>query len=102
MPPRSWQSVFCRKVPTPKSCEALLYKPEIVNYSVDNFEVKNSAIGEGAGRGTFAKVDIPKGSYLFLEEVAMHLYFSPPMIDEIESIFYIANIANFHNLTSYM
>ena len=102
MPPRSWQSLFCKKIPTPKSCEALLYNPEIVNYSADYFEVKNSAIGEGAGRGTFAKVDIPKGSYLFLEEVATHLYFSSPMMKYIESIFEIANIADFRYLTSYM
>ena len=44
-------------------------------------EVGPSSLGESAGRGVFAKVDIPKSSYVGLEKLIPIIYGSPQSLD---------------------
>ena len=67
-PSRVVENVFCREIPTPPFCEASHgFDPYTTNVRLSSLEVKTSLI-PNAGRGVFTKIDIPKGSYIGLEE----------------------------------
>ena len=76
-PPKAWETLYCRREPVPEHCnEYRGYHKGIENYSIDNFEVRMSSIGDGAGRGVFAKVDIPQGSFIAAEESYKKVHFT--------------------------
>jgi hypothetical protein len=81
VPPRSVESVFCHRLPTPSSCIDnefnLLYNPEVPNAPISSFEVKKSRVGDNAGRGLFAKVEIPANTYIVAEASAHPIHFFP-------------------------
>jgi hypothetical protein len=81
VPPRSMEAVFCRRDPTPAEClNGHHVDMEYPNVPASSFEVKKSNAGENAGRGVFAKVDIPKNAYLSLETSVHTLIFMPSTV----------------------
>lgn len=88
VPGRAWQYVFCRQEPTPEECfrRELGIDLETPNAPISSFEVKKSGVGEKAGRGVFAKVDIKEGSYIGLEEAVHPVIFPPKTFDIMQSI----------------
>ena len=88
VPPKAMEIVYCRQVPIPKECEAgeYTYDLEAPNFSLDSFEVKMSGGGENAGRGVFAKVDIPRDAYLSAETSCHQVHFMPPTLELIEAM----------------
>jgi hypothetical protein len=88
VPPKAMEIVYCRQVPIPKECEAgeYTYDLEAPNFPLDSFEVKMSGGGENAGRGVFAKVDIPRDAYLSAETSCHQVHFMPPTLELIEAM----------------
>jgi hypothetical protein len=90
MPSKRLETVFCRQEPIPPACLELRgYDPEVKNADISSFEVKTSGVGENAGRGLFAKTDIPKGTYVTIDTSSQNVYFSPStfsIITEMEEI----------------
>merc|ERR1712195_45894 len=62
--------VYCLDNPNARYCkEGHGFDPERQNLPMSStLEVRQSSIGEEAGRGVFAKVDIPEKSYIGLEK----------------------------------
>ena len=76
-PPKAWETLYCRREPFPEHCDHYRgYSKNIENYGIDNFEVRMSSIGDGAGRGVFSKVDIPQGSLIAAEESHKKVHFT--------------------------
>ena len=70
-PAKANEVMFCLAEPDDEECDepdGRGFNPEWKNFSPSNFEVKKSGVGENAGRGVFALVDIPAWSYLGLDE----------------------------------
>ena len=76
-PSKASEVVFCLRVP--KACEPdYRFDPAIVNLPLnETLEVKQSSLGEKAGRGVFAKQDIPVRSYVGLQSIVHPVYMSP-------------------------
>mmetsp|Transcript_20100 Transcript_20100/g.57678 ORF Transcript_20100/g.57678 Transcript_20100/m.57678 type:complete len:976 (+) Transcript_20100:148-3075(+) len=102
-PPKAWETLYCRREPFPEHCnEYRGYRKSIENYSIDNFEVRMSSIGDGAGRGVFAKVDIPQDSFIAVEESHKKVHFSHTttyMMEIIKSTF--SEAVDLSDLTQY-
>uniref|UniRef100_A0A7S2HCC7 PABS domain-containing protein n=1 Tax=Helicotheca tamesis TaxID=374047 RepID=A0A7S2HCC7_9STRA len=83
VPNKGFETVYCRSHPTPEGCknEGVFYTASYTNTKISSFEVKTSEIGEHAGRGVFAKVDIPKGSRIALDESVKSIYAAPSTVD---------------------
>jgi len=78
MPSKRFETVFCRKEPTPPEClEWRGFDPEIENAGISSFEVKVSGAGDNSGRGLYAKKDIPKGTYLTIDTSSFNVFFPP-------------------------
>ena len=83
-PSRVVENVFCREIPTPPYCDALHgFDPYTTNVRLSSLEVKTSLI-PNAGRGIFTKIDIPKGSYIGLEEVSRNVIVMPETVHLIQ------------------
>jgi len=96
-PPKAWETVYCHRRPMPQSCAKYRgYDKNTVNYSIDDFEVRMSSLGEGAGRGVFAKLDIPAGSFIAGEESSKKLHFSHTTTELMESLY--ENVPEFKEL----
>lgn len=81
VPPKAFENLFCRKLPTPALCKTHRGVPtDLINAPAENFIVKQSTIGEGAGRGLFPLVDIPKGHAIALDQSIDPIYFSANML----------------------
>lgn len=79
-PSRVVENVFCREIPTPEFCDTLHgFDPYTTNVMLSSLEVKTSLI-PNAGRGVFTKIDIPKGSYIGLEEVSNNVIVMPSSV----------------------
>lgn len=77
IPSKSFESVYCKRDPTPPDCETgIRYDTKASNADISSYEVRVSGAGEKAGRGIFASNDIPKGSYLSLD-TSTHLVYFP-------------------------
>jgi hypothetical protein len=86
-PSKASEAVFCHRNPKPASCEAGQgFDPERENLPLSSLEVKPSSLGEKAGRGVFAKVDIPQLSYIGLERLIHMVYMHPSAHDVISSM----------------
>ena len=87
VPPRSMEAVFCRRNPTPEECLCgYHFDPENWNVPASSLEVKKSNVGENAGRGVFAKVDIPENAYVSLEKNVQSVMFMPSTVALIEAL----------------
>ena len=86
-PSHAWETVFCRLEPTPEFCLKYRgYKNGLTNIRAENLEVKPSTIGDGAGRGVFAKVDIPKGAYIGEEQAQTKVHFAHSPVKLMEDV----------------
>lgn len=88
LPPKTMEIVYCRQEPEPEECEdgKYTYDPEEPNFPIGSFEVKMSEEGENAGRGLFAKADIPEDAYLSAETSCHPVRFMPPTVELIENM----------------
>ena len=82
IPHKGFESVYCKSPEGSRSCRKMDdRKGKIVSSS--NFEVKMSSLGEGSGRGVFAKSDIEKGTMIASEVAHQSVYFSPAATESI-------------------
>jgi hypothetical protein len=83
-PSKTSETVFCRRSSKPAICEAGHgFDPERRNLPLSILEVKQSSLGEYAGRGVFAKEDIPHLSYVGLDKSIHIVYMNPSTYDII-------------------
>lgn len=81
VPPMAWESVYCRREPTPVECEyrsldlAAPTHELSLNEGEGSFtvETKTNAEGQVVGTSVFASVGIAKGSYIMPEHLAKSL-----------------------------
>jgi spermidine synthase len=67
-PPRRSENLFCHFHEHLDECQAGHgFDPFVDNMPIELLEVRKSQVGENAGRGVFATVDIPGNTYLALE-----------------------------------
>jgi hypothetical protein len=78
-PSKQSEVVFCRREPTPEGCTGVGHGFDLdrINIPISALEVKQSSLGEQAGRGVFAKIDIPALSYVGLEKL-VHIFHMDP------------------------
>uniref|UniRef100_A0A7S4SHD5 SET domain-containing protein n=1 Tax=Ditylum brightwellii TaxID=49249 RepID=A0A7S4SHD5_9STRA len=69
-PHKAFEVVYCRNIPMPAGCDEAThgFSKSRPNAPVSSFEVKASQVGDHAGRGVFAKIDIPKGAHIGVEQ----------------------------------
>jgi len=85
--------IYCRDNPNSKDCkEGHGFDPERLNLPLSTLEVRQSSIGEQVGRGIFARVDIPRESYVGLEKLIPFVSGDPHTYDIILKLY---------NLTDY-
>jgi len=72
LPSKAQETTYCRKDEYPYECDEWVgVDPEEVALPAKQYlEVRKSGVGEHAGRGLFAKQDIPQGAKLALDENA--------------------------------
>eukprot|EP00978_Attheya_sp_CCMP212_P001313 scaffold2735_cov61-Attheya_sp.AAC.9 len=88
VPPKAFETVFCRKNPVPEEClEARGFDPKYANAPVKSFEVKMSTVGEKSGRGVFAAVDIPADTRIAQEQSVHFVGFPPDTCDLLQEMF---------------
>jgi hypothetical protein len=82
------ETVFCRKEPTPEQCldSERTYDLNYPNAPLTSFEVKKSGVGDNAGRGVFAKIDIAKNTYMSAETSSHSVLFMPSTVALIEAL----------------
>lgn len=88
-PSRATEEVFCRDGEQP-FCDrgGHGYDPDRNNAPISTFEVRSSGVS-GAGRGIFFKEDVPKGSYVAVDEAIHSMLVYPGtrrLIKEIDSV----------------
>lgn len=94
-PPRAWESIYCRREPTPFECayrgldlDKGLYEYLPNDEEGSAFEVRSSggeAGGKGEGAAVFAKVDVPAGSYVMPTHLAASLEVTDESLKNIRS-----------------
>jgi hypothetical protein len=82
-PSKGSEVVFCRGNFRAEVCDQNHgFDPERLNIPLSEaLEVKPSTLGENAGRGVFAKRDIPQNSYAGLDKLIKTVYMSPATYD---------------------
>ena len=95
-PPRGVETVFCRRNPTPRECldPKIIYNPELPSVPVSSFEVKVSATAEKAGRGVYARADIPRQTYISPLETTRNLRVHPSTYEIIVDLYEEGPIEN--------
>jgi len=102
MPPKQWETVFCRRNPRPKSCSfAHGFDKKRKNIGIEEFEVKMSGYGEKSGRGLFAKNDLPEGAYMALDKCTQNIHFGHQATEIIE-LMYDEGMNKMEAITNYM
>jgi hypothetical protein len=88
VPPRAVETVFCKREPTPEQCLDVkgTYDFNYPNAPLTSFEVKKSSVGDNAGRGVYAKVDIAEDTYLSAETSSHTVLFMPSTVALIEAL----------------
>jgi hypothetical protein len=85
-PSKASEVVFCRRDPVPAACNGGHgFDMERSQIPISALEVKPSSLGKNAGRGVFAKQDIPRLSYVGLERLVHTVYIEPSTYDIIYS-----------------
>ncbi len=68
-PDKTIADVWCKDSPDSKYCDGGHgFDHNRENLPLSTIEVRDSSVGENAGKGVFANVDIPRGSYIGLGE----------------------------------
>jgi hypothetical protein len=81
-PSKQIEVTFCRGHPLIRECqEGHGFDPERKNLPLSSLEVDQSSLGERAGRGVFARIDIPQQSYVGLEKLIPIIYGGPQTYD---------------------
>ncbi len=62
-PHKSFEIVFCRSIPIPKSCSYTFHE-RLGDIPLSTLDVHPSTVGDGSGRGVFTTVNIKKGSII--------------------------------------
>ena len=60
--------------------------PNLLNFATDQFEIKESSLGKNAGKGVFARADVPKGLLIMQEQAQHKMNFTRKTMDFIENI----------------
>jgi spermidine synthase len=94
VPPMHWEAVYCRREPTPFECayRSLDFSKPIHEFYLDNderssfrIEMKSNDEGKLIGSSVFAKVHIPKGSFIMPDHLARSVVLSEESIESIQS-----------------
>lgn len=89
-PTMAWETVYCRREPAPFECayRSLAMDAEVHEFYLDDdekssfrVEVEKDEDGKMAGSKVFAKVDIPKGSYIMPEHLSNSLMLLEESLD---------------------
>ena len=88
-PHKSFEIEYCRKIPTPVECQIVLSQSARNNIPTSLLETRQSSLGKNAGRGVFAKTNIPKGSMIGYEKSSSLVYFEPDVMGIIYGHFEI-------------
>lgn len=86
-PTKASVQLYCRREPRPSSCEnGHGFNPEQLNIPEDSFFVKKSMVGDRAGRGVYARVKVPRESYLMLEKSIHPVVVEPNTVSLIQEL----------------
>jgi len=83
VPNKVYETVFCRKLPTPESCYQFDGDSSL---SIGDLEVRQSQVGDNGGRGLFTKIDIAKNSPIVLPESINNVFFPSSTVDGIKHV----------------
>lgn len=97
-PPKAWETVYCRREPTPYECNfrGLDLKAQIHDLTTDENEVGSFEVKKGADDipGVFATVEIKKGDYVMASDLASSLIISNQSKTNLEHNTQIAGIGS--------
>lgn len=84
---RSWETVYCRREPMPFECayRELNVNAEIFEMDDANYEIKIEDVDGTQKKSIFAKVDIPKGSYIMPSDLAASLELHDDVIEGLDA-----------------
>lgn len=88
--PRAWETVYCRREPTPFECafRGLDMDKELFEMGDEDeegsFDVKTEFVDGKEVKSVFAKVDIPKGSYVMPSDVAASVALNDDVINGLK------------------
>ena len=101
MPPKAWETIYCRREPEPFECayrgldlDKDLYEYDPMDEEGSAFEVRQ--VDEDNTSAVFAKVDIPEGSYIMPTHLAASFEVSD---DSMKSIHDVLNTEGVENAT---
>jgi hypothetical protein len=81
-PSKASEVVFCLGHPDVREClDGHGFDPEREHIPISSIEVKQSSLGENAGRGVYAATDIPNMSYIGLDKLVPAVYADPQTFD---------------------
>jgi len=83
VPNKVYETVFCRKVPTPSSCHQF---DDDNSLPIGDLEVRKSQVGNNSGRGLFTKVDVARGTPIGLAESIHNVFFPFGAVDGMEDV----------------
>lgn len=94
IPPKTWETVYCRREPTPFECAYRDLDKSKGFYEISlnedgspapdsAFEMRKETLGEGGSSGIYALVDIPAGSYIMPSDVAASFTMNDAMLKGI-------------------
>ena len=100
-PPKAWETVYCRREPTPFECDYRGLDPTVEVHDfvlgdeeAGSFRLVNSEEGDDEGpTSIFATVDIPKGSYIMPEHLASSFIISDRSMNNLRKNVEIAKDA---------
>jgi hypothetical protein len=88
IPPKSFESVYCRQEREPEECEEYNgFWTDGVDVPVTEVRVRKSGVSESAGRGLFAVKDIPRGATIALEEGMKAFHVAPSTWRVLDSVY---------------
>mmetsp|Transcript_4703 Transcript_4703/g.6526 ORF Transcript_4703/g.6526 Transcript_4703/m.6526 type:complete len:752 (-) Transcript_4703:59-2314(-) len=98
-PPKAWETVYCRREPTPFECAFIHLDPdrELFDFVVDPEEGESSftVVGEyETGLKVEALVDVPEGSYIMPSHLASSFLISDKTVSNLETNTEVAGKGN--------
>jgi hypothetical protein len=75
-PSKGSEVAFCRTHENAECMHGHGFDPERQNLPLSSLTVKQLSLGETAGRGVFAEIDIPESSYIGLDKLVPHIHMS--------------------------
>mmetsp|Transcript_7408 Transcript_7408/g.10829 ORF Transcript_7408/g.10829 Transcript_7408/m.10829 type:complete len:796 (+) Transcript_7408:55-2442(+) len=93
IPPRAWETVYCRREPMPFECayrgldltKELFEMPDEDEEEPGSFEIRELDVDGTKSNTIFATVDIPEGSYIMPSDVAASMVIGDEIIEGLES-----------------